>query len=226
MGLTGNTGATGPQGLTGATGATGPTGDQGLSGPTGDPGIQGNTGPTGGVGSTGPQGPTGDQGQTGNQGPTGDIGPTGDVGPTGEGITGVGSTGPTGYTGPTGLGGGIGATWTPLQANVLPAGMSMTLLEATYTVVGTTTEIVNAHVVWEVTNDSGGNINTLSWTWLNIPYKTSNNTWGTGMLSDEVNYVYPGVWFTQPSTQVYFPNLNIPDGSQFWIVLDFSYIAV
>ncbi|MGH0516152.1 Gly-Xaa-Xaa repeat protein, partial [Bacillus cereus] len=61
-GVTGATGATGPQGLRGVTGATGATGPQGL---------RGVTGATGATGATGPQGLRGPTGATGATGPSG-----------------------------------------------------------------------------------------------------------------------------------------------------------
>jgi hypothetical protein len=120
----------GPQGLSGATGATGPQGPIGLTGATGTTGANGPQGPiglTGAVGATGPQGPiglTGANGATGAigpQGPQGPIGLTGAVGATGPqgpvGLTGAtGATGPqgpigaTGAQGPIGLTGAVGAT--------------------------------------------------------------------------------------------------------------------
>jgi hypothetical protein len=108
----------GPQGLSGATGATGPQGPIGLTGATGTTGANGPQGPiglTGAVGATGPQGPVGLTGATGATGPQGPIGATGAQGPIG--LTGaVGATGPqgpiglTGATGATGPQGPIGAT--------------------------------------------------------------------------------------------------------------------
>ncbi len=117
----------GPQGLSGATGATGPQGPIGLTGATGTTGANGPQGPiglTGAVGATGPQGPiglTGANGATGAigpQGPQGPIGLTGAVGATGPqgpiGLTGAnganGAIGPQGPQGPIGLTGAVGAT--------------------------------------------------------------------------------------------------------------------
>ena len=62
-GITGPTGATGPQGITGPTGATGSVG---VTGPTGATGPQGITGPTGATGATGPTGPAGEDATTFN----------------------------------------------------------------------------------------------------------------------------------------------------------------
>ena len=60
VGITGATGATGPQGVTGSTGATGATGPQGVTGATGATGPQGVTGATGATGPQGVTGPVGD----------------------------------------------------------------------------------------------------------------------------------------------------------------------
>ncbi|MDQ0168474.1 NTTRR-F1 domain, partial [Bacillus horti] len=94
-GVTGATGATGPQGVMGPTGATGAQGSIGPQGTTGSQGATGVQGPTGLQGATGPQGVTGAQGPTGLQGTTGVQGSTGAQGPTG-------AQGATGNQGPTG----------------------------------------------------------------------------------------------------------------------------
>ena len=88
-GVTGPTGATGPQGLAGVTGPTGATGPQGLdgvTGPTGATGPQGLDGVTGPTGATGPQGPQGLDGVTGPTGATGPQGPAGATGASGASI--------------------------------------------------------------------------------------------------------------------------------------------
>ena len=111
----------GPQGLSGATGATGPQGPIGLTGATGTTGANGPQGPiglTGAVGATGAQGPigltgaNGANGAIGPQGPQGPIGLTGAVGATGpQGPIGLtGAVGATGAQGPIGLTGAVGAT--------------------------------------------------------------------------------------------------------------------
>jgi len=99
----------GPQGLSGATGATGPQGPIGLTGATGATGPQGPIGLTGAVGATGPQGPVGLTGAIGATGPQGTIGLTGAVGATGPAGP-IGTTGATGLTGPAGANGAAGAT--------------------------------------------------------------------------------------------------------------------
>lgn len=120
-GLSGLTGATGPQGIQGIAGATGPQGIQGITGSTGPQGIQGMTGATGAQGIqgiTGATGPQGIQGITGATGPQGIQGIRGITGATGsQGIQGItGATGPqgiqgiTGATGPQGIQGITGAT--------------------------------------------------------------------------------------------------------------------
>ncbi|MDI3282596.1 hypothetical protein [Polyangium sp. 15x6] len=99
----------GPQGVTGATGAVGPQGPVGATGATGAIGPQGPAGATGATGAIGPQGPAGATGATGAigpQGPAGATGATGAVGPQGP----VGATGAQGPIGPTGAQGPIGAT--------------------------------------------------------------------------------------------------------------------
>lgn len=96
VGITGNSGATGPQGEKGKVGPqgnegkAGDPGDKGKIGDTGPQGLEGIQGPIGLDGQTGPQGPPGnkgnkgDDGKDGFQGPMGGMGPQGERGPAGE----------------------------------------------------------------------------------------------------------------------------------------------
>jgi hypothetical protein len=124
-GITGRTGATGPQGIQGATGirgASGATGVQGASGvgatgitgasgATGFQGASGSIGYTGATGIDGASGATGIQGASGVQGASGATGIQGVSGATGiQGASGIGASGINGASGATGVQGASGAT--------------------------------------------------------------------------------------------------------------------
>ena len=118
-GITGNTGATGPQGNTGG---TGPQGNTGTTGPQGNTGATGNTGP---IGNTGNNGITGNTGATGIQGNNGATGNTG-------------ATGIQGITGPSGLSSGMGLS-AGTGISIATSGNTLTIFATgfTFTQLGT-----------------------------------------------------------------------------------------